>query len=102
MYCNVNLRKLLSAHKSHVRETSLFTGAIPNQVRNNQTSRFISLPGQNPGRSSRGAEKMTANEGLAISIDNKTVPQVKSAKFLGVYVDEHLTWNYHIAHISNK
>ena len=23
---NVNLRKLLSAHKSHVRETSLFTG----------------------------------------------------------------------------
>src|SRR6218665_456701 len=25
---------LLSAHKSHVRETSLFTGAIPNPVRN--------------------------------------------------------------------
>src|SRR6218665_4145312 len=25
---HVNLRKLLSAHKSHVRETSLFTGAI--------------------------------------------------------------------------
>jgi len=27
MQCNVILRKLLSAHKSHVRETSLFTGA---------------------------------------------------------------------------
>ena len=27
MYSNVKLRKLLSAHKSHVRETSLFTGA---------------------------------------------------------------------------
>jgi len=25
--CNVNIRKLLSAHKSHVREISLFTGA---------------------------------------------------------------------------
>src|SRR6218665_133633 len=50
MYCNVNLRKLLSAHKSHVRETSLFTGAIPKSVRNSQTSRFVSVPGQNPGK----------------------------------------------------
>src|SRR6218665_1040994 len=51
---NVELRKLLSANKSHVRETSLFTGAIPNPVRNSQTSRFVSVPGQNLGRSSRG------------------------------------------------
>src|SRR6218665_4101780 len=55
MYCNVKLRKLLSAHKSHVTETSLFTGAIPNPVHNSQTSRFVSVPGQNPERSSRGA-----------------------------------------------
>src|SRR6218665_2367105 len=52
--CNVKLGKLLSTHKSHVRETSLLTGAIPNPVRNSQTSRFVSVPGQNPGRSSRG------------------------------------------------
>src|SRR6218665_2996039 len=39
--CNVNLRKLLSANKSHVREISLFIGAIPNQVRNSQTSHFV-------------------------------------------------------------
>jgi len=54
MYCNVNLRKLFSAHKNHVRETSLLTGAIPNQVRNNQASCFVSVPGQNPERSNRG------------------------------------------------
>ena len=30
------------------------TSAIPNQVHNGQTSRFYSVPGQNPGRSSRG------------------------------------------------
>ena len=41
-------------HKSHARETSLFTGPIPNQVCNSQTPRFVSVPGQNPGRSSRG------------------------------------------------
>src|SRR6218665_1733149 len=51
---NVNLRKLISAHKSHVRETSLFAGAMPNQVRNSQASRVVSVPDQNPGRSSRG------------------------------------------------
>ena len=40
-WCNVNLRKLLSAYKSHVRETSLFTGTIPDQVRNySQAFRF--------------------------------------------------------------
>src|SRR6218665_1392307 len=55
MYCNVvKLRKLLSAHKSYVRETSLFTGAILNPIRNSQTSRFVSVPGQNPGRLRRG------------------------------------------------
>src|SRR6218665_3963173 len=37
-FSNVILRKLLSAHKSHVRETSLFTGAIPNPVCNSKTS----------------------------------------------------------------
>src|SRR6218665_4179236 len=52
MQCNVNIRKLLSAHKSYVRETSLFTGAIPNPIRNSQTSLFVSVPGQYPGRSS--------------------------------------------------
>src|SRR6218665_1067633 len=52
--CNAKLRKFLSAYKSHVRKTSLFTGAIPNPVRNSQTSRFVSVPGQNPERSSRG------------------------------------------------
>jgi len=46
--------KTSQRHKSHVRETSLFTGAIPNQVRNSQTSRYVSAPGQYPGRSSRG------------------------------------------------
>src|SRR6218665_3693680 len=44
----------ISENKSHLRETSLFTGAIPNPVGNSQTARFVSVPGQNPGRSCRG------------------------------------------------
>ena len=43
MRYNVSLRKLLSARKSYVWETSLVTGAIPNQARDSQTSLFLSM-----------------------------------------------------------
>lgn len=33
-----------------------------------------------------------------IVIDSIDIPQVTTVKFLGVYVDQHLTWNNHIAH----
>jgi len=36
------------------RETSLFTCALSNKVCNSQASNFVSVPGQNPGRSGRG------------------------------------------------
>src|SRR6218665_958631 len=63
--CNVNLRKLLSANKSHVREISLFIGAILNQVRNSQTSRFVvaSKPGKVKPRRQRGATVVTGGCG---------------------------------------
>ena len=68
--CNVKLRKLLSAHKSHVRETSLFTGAIPNPVRNSQTSRFVarSKSGKvKPGRQ-RGATVAVGDDGGRVMV----------------------------------
>ena len=41
-------------------------------------------------------------EKFSLLIDNIPLTQVKSSKFLGVYVDEHLTWNEHINNISIK
>ena len=38
----------------------------------------------------------------ALIIDNMPIKQVAVAKSLGVYVDEHLSWNAHISHISKK
>ena len=52
MYCKSS--KTSQRPQKSRQKTSLFTGAISNQVRNGQTSRFASVPGQNPGRSSRG------------------------------------------------
>jgi hypothetical protein len=37
-----------------------------------------------------------------VLIDNILIPQVKSVKFLGVYVDQHMTWTDHIHQISLK
>ena len=37
-----------------------------------------------------------------IYIDSNSIHQVSNTKFLGVYSDEHLTWNAHILYISGK
>src|SRR6218665_3021963 len=37
-----------------------------------------------------------------VQIDNIPIPQTKSVKFLGVIVDQNLTWSEHITQISNK
>ena len=37
-----------------------------------------------------------------IQLDGATISQAKSAKFLGVYVDEHLTFERHIQHIISR
>ena len=39
---------------------------------------------------------------FSLLIDNTPLTLVKSSKFLGVYVDEHMTWNEHINNISIK
>ena len=38
----------------------------------------------------------------SVLIDGTVIPQVKSVKFLGIYIDQHITWNDHIDHISLK
>ena len=46
--------------------------------------------------------------GLNISIDKIPLLRIgndcdeKAAKFLGLYIDEHLTWKHHIAHVNTK
>ena len=44
----------------------------------------------------------TFDRSPALKIDNVLIKQVGSTKSLGVHVDEHLTWNTHISHISKK
>jgi hypothetical protein len=46
--------------------------------------------------------KSTPQQKKKVQIDTTDIPQVKSVKFLGVYVDQHLTWNNHIEQIALK
>jgi len=46
--------------------------------------------------------KSTPQQKGKVQIDTTDIPQVKSVKFLRVYVDQHLTWNNHIEQIALK
>ena len=37
-----------------------------------------------------------------ITLDNVAVQQVEVTKFLGVLLDQHLSWKYHINHVAKK
>ena len=39
---------------------------------------------------------------FSISIDNQCINRVTSAKFLGVYIDDQLSWKQHVNYISQK
>lgn len=42
------------------------------------------------------------NEELHLYMDNKDIVQVETTKFLGIFIDRHLSWNLHIDHILHK
>ena len=39
---------------------------------------------------------------ITITIDNISIKQIHSARFLGVHIDDKITWKDHISYISNK
>ena len=50
----------------------------------------------------RSRRKAPPGDNLDLLINNTPIEQVESAKFLGVHIDQHLTWTVHINHISAK
>jgi len=50
----------------------------------------------------RSHRKAPPGDNLDLLINNTPIEQVESAKFLGVHIDQHLTWSIHINHISAK
>jgi hypothetical protein len=39
---------------------------------------------------------------IIITIENDNLAHVKNTKFLGMIIDQHLTWNDHINYVANK
>ena len=48
------------------------------------------------------AGKKKVNMPIRIKIKDKNIEKVKSTKFLGIRIDEHMTWKTHISYITNK
>ncbi len=43
-----------------------------------------------------------ANDDQFLHIENDRLERVQTTKFLGVFIDEHLTWKHHIDHVKKK
>ena len=42
------------------------------------------------------------NQNVSIKIDNQEIEQVKHTKFLGLHIDNELSWKYHIEQVASK
>ena len=42
------------------------------------------------------------NESIKLLIDNQTIEEARSTKFLGVIIDKNITWKYHINYVAGK
>jgi len=52
------------------------------------------------GRYKKFDNSILINNG--VKINDKIIKQVQSAKFLGVYIDQHLSWSEHISQVKTK
>ena len=46
--------------------------------------------------------KKQLKKSLTLKLDNKEIQRVDKTKFLGIIIDQHLTWNNHIDYITKK
>ena len=49
-----------------------------------------------------GSQQRVGSKSLCLSLNGNVLKQVPSAKYLGVYIDQHLTWQSHICHILRR
>ena len=48
------------------------------------------------------SRRKSKDETINIKIDNQSISETKSSKFLGVYIDNNLNWKTHINYIAGK
>ena len=51
---------------------------------------------------SQKKKRLIANDLPILDIDNFEIVRESVTKFLGIFIDENLTWKYHIEHVCNK
>ena len=48
------------------------------------------------------ARSQVYNKAYTLSVNGQKIRKVDKVKFLGVFIDDQLSWNYQIEHIENK
>src|SRR6218665_2440200 len=87
------------SYKSQYSELNKELVKVSDWFRSNKLSLNLSKTNYILFRSNR---KPVPEETCKLVIDNTEIPQVNSVKFLGVYVDQHLTWKIHLENVASK
>ena len=74
---------------------------VNNWFINNRLSLNVSKPNYILFRSHRKHLHVPSTEGV-LAINNISIPRVDNARFLGVNIDQFLTWETHISSVSSK
>ena len=90
-YCHSNLRQLECTLQCAV--TQLFTWLVANKLK-------LSVP-----KSSSmliGTRQRTIGKTLNLSLNNDPLKQVSTVRYLGVNIDQHLTWHNHVEYVLRR
>ncbi len=90
-YSNSDIKQLEFVLNSELRKLDIWMKSNKLSVNISKTNYIIFRPRQ---------KKINSN--LVIQYNNQTITQKQYIKFLGVYLDEHLSWKEHINYICNK
>ena len=90
-YSNSDIKQLEFVLNSELRKLDIWMKSNKLSVNISKTNDIIFRPRQ---------KKINLN--LVIQYNNQMITQKQYIKFLGVYIDEHLSWKEHINYICNK
>jgi len=49
-----------------------------------------------------GTQQRTIGKTLSLSLNNVPLKQVSTVRYLGVYIDQHLTWHNHVEYVLQR
>ena len=90
-FCHIQLQRVEQVLQNKIEQVSNWMAV--NRLKLNVTKLMCMLI---------GSRQRVGSKTLCLSLNGNVLKQVPSAKYLGVYIDQHLTWQSHIDYILRR